>query len=356
MLQSSSKMSRNIEFRPPARQRTRLTDALDRQTPILQLSQNFLSFLSRTFSGTHTLWRHSVAPFGTHTLSSGFSGTHTLSSKTCPWSASPNTTWLCQNLTPAVFVAKALSRISLKRHNGAMQLDLIRNIGKPTELVRFLVTANIVLYITSLFMALGAVNYNLNPMVFLSPGTGVLFKLGASGTLPVFAEDRWWSLITANYLHGSLLHLLFNVSALRTIGNINIEIYAPSRSFLIYFLGGIFSMAVSSLAGIPLTLGASGAICALIGSMSYDEWRASKGNLKKRIVSVGIWVALLVITGLVLPNVNNWAHAAGFVSGFLLGFLLWTETSRNESITFRVVATSCMLLTIGALIYGLLFS
>ncbi len=115
-------------------------------------------------------------------------------------------------------------------------------------------------------------------------------------------------------------------------------------------------MAVSSLAGIPLTLGASGAICALIGSMSYDEWRASKGNLKKRIASVGIWVALIVITGLVLPNVNNWAHAVGFVSGFLLGSLFWSEASQGETRTFRVSATICMLLTIGALIYGLLFS
>ena len=237
-----------------------------------------------------------------------------------------------------------------------MQLPLIRNIWEPKELVRFLVTANIVLYITALFIAPGAVNYDLNPMVFLSPGTGVLFKLGASGTFPVFAEDRWWTLITANYLHGSLLHLLFNVFALRAVGKINIEIYAPSRLFLIYFLGGLFSMAVSSLAGIPLTLGASGAVCALIGSMSYDEWRASKGNLKKRFASVGIWVALIAITGLVFPNVNNWAHAAGFVSGFLLGFLLWKETSPGEIKSLRVAASSCMLLTIGALIYGLLFS
>ena len=237
-----------------------------------------------------------------------------------------------------------------------MQLRLIRDIWAPRELVRFLVTANIVLYITALLIAPGAVNYDLNPMIFLSPNTGVLFKLGASGTLPVFAEDRWWTLITANYLHGSLLHLLFNVSALRAVGKINIEIYASSRLFLIYFLGGLFSMAASSLAGIPLTLGASGAVCALIGSMSYDEWRASKGNLKRRIASVGIWVALIVISGLALPNVNNWAHGVGFVSGFVLGFMLWPQTTQSESTIFRVAATSCMLLTIATLIYGLLFS
>ena len=263
---------------------------------------------------------------------------------------------LCRYLVPAVLVSKALSCIFLKRHNAAMKLRLIGNIWEPTELVRFLVTANIVLYITSLFMAPGQVSFNLNPMAFLSPSIGVLFKLGASGTFPVFAEDRWWTLITANYLHGSLLHLLFNVSALRAVGKINNEIYTPSRLFLIYFLGGLFSMAVSSLAGIPLTLGASGAVCALIGSMSYNEWRASKGNLKMRIASVGIWVALIVITGLVLPNVNNWAHGVGFVSGFVLGALFWTQSTESETKIFPVAAVSCMLLTIGTLIYGLLFS
>ena len=227
---------------------------------------------------------------------------------------------------------------------------------EPAELVRFLITANIVLFITALLLDSQSVNTSLNPMVFMSPGTGVLFKLGASGTFPVFSEDRWWTLITANYLHGSLLHLVFNVSALRSIGKISIAIFAPSRFFLIYFLGGVASMAVSSVAGIPLTLGASGAICALIGSMSYDDWRANKGNLKMRIASVGIWVAFIAAIGLALPNVNNWAHAVGFASGFFLGFCFWPRVTQDEITLFRVAASVCMLTTIGALIYGLLFS
>ena len=237
-----------------------------------------------------------------------------------------------------------------------MSLIRLRNIWEPAELVRFLITANIVLFITALLLDPQSVNTSLNPMVFMSPGTGVLFKLGASGTFPVFSEDRWWTLITANYLHGSLLHLVFNVSALRSIGKISIAIFAPSRFFLIYFLGGAASMAVSSVAGIPLTLGASGAICALIGSMSYDDWRANKGNLKMRIASVGIWVAFIAAIGLALPNVNNWAHAVGFASGFFLGFCFWPRVTQDEITLFRVAASVCMLTTIGALIYGLLFS
>ena len=237
-----------------------------------------------------------------------------------------------------------------------MSLIRIKDIWEPAELVRFLITANIVLFVTALLIAPQSVNTSLNPMAFLSPGTGVLFKLGASGTLPVFSDDRWWTLITANYLHGSLLHLLFNVSALRSVGKITVEIFAPSRFFLIYFLGGIAGMAASSLAGIPLTLGASGAICALIGSMSYDDWRAHKGNLRMRIASVGVWVVFLVAIGLLMPNVNNWAHAVGFGSGFFLGFCFWPRVTQKEKTLFRVAAIVSMLATIGALVYGLLFS
>jgi len=237
-----------------------------------------------------------------------------------------------------------------------MSLAGFRNIFDPKELVPFLITTNIMMFATALMMAPATVNTSLNPMLFLSPDVGVLVKLGASGTLPVFSDDRWWTLITANYLHGGLLHLFFNVFALRSVGNINIDIFGPSRCFLVYFLGGVASMAVSSLAGIPLTLGASGAVCALIGSMSYDDWRANKGNLKMRIASVGIWVLFIVGTGILLPNVNNWAHAVGYASGFLLGFFLWPQVTYQEKTLFRVAATTCMLITIVTLLYGLLLS
>jgi len=237
-----------------------------------------------------------------------------------------------------------------------MPLIRFTNMLEPGELVRFLVTTNIVLFATALLIAPQAVNTSLNPSVFLSPSIAVLVKLGASGTLPVFSDDRWWTLITANYLHGSLLHLVFNVSALYSVGNITIAIYGPSRLFLIYFLGGVAAMAVSSLAGISLTLGASGAICALIGAMSYDDWRANKDNLRNRIASVGVWVVYIAVIGIALPNVNNWAHGIGFASGFFLGFCLWPKTTKQEDPLFRFAAALSMLLTIGTLVYGLLFS
>jgi len=231
-----------------------------------------------------------------------------------------------------------------------------RDLLAPNEIVPFLITTNVVLYATALMIAPQAVNLSLDPMQFLAPATQVLFKLGASGTLPVLSEDRWWTLITANYLHGSLLHLLFNLSALNSIGKIVVDVFGPSRFFLIFTLGGIAAMAISSLAGIQLTLGASGSICALIGAMAYDDWRANKGNLKKRLLSVGVWVVFIGAIGIFLPNVNNWAHATGFAGGFVLGFCFWPRVTGDEDWLFRAAAASSLLITIAALLYGLLFS
>jgi len=237
-----------------------------------------------------------------------------------------------------------------------MNTSRIFQLPEPGELVRFLSTTNIMLFITALFIAPEAINYSLDPSVFLSPATSVLFKLGASGTVPVFADGRWWTLITANYLHGSLLHLIFNVWSLRSIGNLTIPIYGPTRLFLIYFVSGVAAMGASSLAGIPLTIGASGAICALIGAMSYDDWRANKGDLKKRIASVGVWVVFIILIGFTLPNVNNWAHGVGYASGFAMGAFVWPRTTQQDDTLFRFAAGGSMLLTISTLIYGLLFS
>ena len=159
-----------------------------------------------------------------------------------------------------------------------MQRPLFGSLWDPAGLDRFLIQTNVVMFITSLLIMPSGIQFSTNPMGFLAPATAVLVKLGASGTLPVLSEERWWTLITANYLHGSLLHLIFNVAALHSLGRITIAIFAPSRFFLIYFLGGVGSMAVSSFAGIPLTLGACDAICALIGCMAYDDWRLSARN------------------------------------------------------------------------------
>jgi rhomboid protease GluP len=55
-------------------------------------------------------------------------------------------------------------------------------------------------------------------MGFLSPSRTILFLFGASGAGPVFGLGHWWSILSASWLHGNLMHIFFNMYAIRVIG------------------------------------------------------------------------------------------------------------------------------------------
>jgi len=62
--------------------------------------------------------------------------------------------------------------------------------------------------------------------------------LGATGTIPIDALNRWWTLISANYLHGNILHIFFNMFAFKQIAPLVVQEYGVYRMFVLYTLGG----------------------------------------------------------------------------------------------------------------------
>jgi rhomboid protease GluP len=52
---------------------------------------------------------------------------------------------------------------------------------------------------------------------FLSPSCLSVVRFGGAGALPVFYEGRWWTLLSAGWLHGGLLHIAFNVMWIRQL-------------------------------------------------------------------------------------------------------------------------------------------
>ena len=104
---------------------------------------------------------------------------------------------------------------------------------------------------------------------FLSPGQASLMLLGATGTYQIDHFGRFWTVISANYVHGGILNLIFNLMALKQIAPLTSEEYGSARMFSIYTLGGVIGYMVSYMAGVSFTIGASAAVCALIGAMLY---------------------------------------------------------------------------------------
>ena len=219
----------------------------------------------------------------------------------------------------------------------------------PAEIVRPLIIINVVFYLLTLLLAPIQFGNLHNPLNFLSPGNQSLLVVGATGSMPVFHLHRWWTLISASFLHGSLLHLLFNMVALNQLGRITAEIFGLHRFLIIYLISGAIGFYVSTLAGIMFTIGASASICGLIGALLF--YGKSRGGEFGRLViqQVRGWIIGLVFIGLFLPAINNWGHGGGLLGGLVLAALLGYQERRPagriiKQMAFLVVCASLAIL------------
>jgi len=229
--------------------------------------------------------------------------------------------------------------------------------GGQMSLVPIIATTCIALFVLSLLLAPRAILQTGGSFIFglLSPDPYILLQLGMTGAVP-WSIGHWWTLITAIYLHGGLLHILFNVMWIRQLGPTVEELFGISRSFLIFTLSGIFGYFVSNFAGITYTIGASGSIFGLLGALVYYG-RKRGGTFGMSIYKqTGQWALVLFIIGFVMPGgiVNNFAHGGGFVGGYLSASLLGFIEIKKENRTHQLLAFGAIGLTILAFLLAFL--
>jgi rhomboid protease GluP len=230
----------------------------------------------------------------------------------------------------------------------------IKVFGEPDQLLKILIGINIGMFILSLLLSHRSTGMALNPLAFLAPDTRSLLLLGATGTVPISGLHRWWTLISANYLHGSLMHILFNMLALRQLAPLVMREYGTHRMLAIYTLGGVLGYLVSYLAGVRITIGASAAVCSLIGAVLY--YGKSRGGVYGQAIysQVGGWAVGIFIFGFILPGINNWGHGGGMAGGVMLGFLLGYMEKKRETFAHRMLGTVCALVTLLVLCWAIL--
>ena len=124
------------------------------------------------------------------------------------------------------------------------------------------------------------------------------------------------------YLHGGIIHLLFNCMALHSLGTLIEDAFGSRKLFAIYTVTGVAGFAASTyLGGHPLSVGASGAIFGLLGfAFVFGRYRGGSGG---RAVAdhLKTWIVYGAVM-LFIPGIDNWAHAGGFGAGALLGLLV----------------------------------
>ncbi len=201
----------------------------------------------------------------------------------------------------------------------------------PAIVLKAIIYTNIFMFIISLIYSGRNMVFSLNPFYALTPSLDVLNFLGASGTIPIIKFKAWWSLITANWLHGGLLHIVFNMLALKTVAPLVIKEYGIFRMFSIYTLAGISGFLLSYFGNVYITIGASSGLCGLIGASLY--FGKSRGGQWGQLVykQTSGWVVSLVIIGFLMPNINNWGHAGGLIAGIFFGWIMGYNEKRREN-------------------------
>lgn len=139
---------------------------------------------------------------------------------------------------------------------------------------------------------------------------------------PLIQIGQVWRLVTSMFLHAGIVHLFVNMYSLYIIGK-QLESFLGHIKFLLVYLGsGIIGSLLSVVVGTSISVGASGAIFGLLGSLLYFgyHYRLYLGAVLKTQIIPVIFINLLI--GFVVPGINNYAHIGGLIGGYLFTMAL----------------------------------
>jgi rhomboid protease GluP len=235
----------------------------------------------------------------------------------------------------------------------------LRALGQDLGFVPFVIGTCIVLYVFTL-LASGE-NIGMGGLFSLfAPSTPALFLFGASGAIPVFRLERWWTVLSAGWLHGGALHILFNMMWIRQLAPATADLYGPGRMVIIYTVAGVAGFALSSFAGayVPgflflqggrFTVGASAPIFGLLGAIVYYGRRTGSRAVSSQALSYALTLGFF---GFVMPGVDNYAHAGGFAGGYLAGRVL--DPLTPERLDHMVMALVCLAASLLSIVVSVL--
>lgn len=205
---------------------------------------------------------------------------------------------------------KLTEEINQKNQEDAEKAEDIFSKKRPIITYALLIS-NFILFITMILS--GANIFSVKPSVLYEYGGLVNYE-----TMGSMAE--LYRLITSIFIHGGLMHLLFNMYALYIIGP-QVESFFGKTKYLIIYLGsGIIGNLLSMLfqANNVVSIGASGAIFGLLGALVYFgyHYRVYFGNvIKSQIIPL---IMLNIFLGFMLTGINMAAHLGGLLGGFLV--------------------------------------
>lgn len=209
---------------------------------------------------------------------------------------------------------------------------------REAPVTRFLVAVNVILFLLCVAHA-----RSLGAVLKMPPDTMLLF--GANLATLTVGDGRIESLVASCFLHFDLLHIGFNVMALRSVGPFVERSVGPARYFPLFLASGIVGSAASALVGWTtterLSAGASGAICGVIAAAMILGYR-TEGPKGPLTTAMARWLGLIVLLGFV-ARFDNAAHIGGAVAGVALA-ASWRRGYQYSRVGQRLVVGACLAL------------
>jgi membrane associated rhomboid family serine protease len=144
------------------------------------------------------------------------------------------------------------------------------------------------------------------------------------------ADGEWWRLLSPVLVHGSLLHLAFNMYFLYLVGPLVEQLYGSARFLVLYVLTAATASLASYLIGGPgPSVGASGALFGLCGVLLVGRVLhrpVLQGQQRAMMSQIGGLVVINLVLGFGLNafggGIDNAAHLGGLLGGLWLGLLI----------------------------------
>ncbi|KAH9614725.1 hypothetical protein KSS87_012436, partial [Heliosperma pusillum] len=205
-------------------------------------------------------------------------------------------------------------------------------------IVPMIVVANVVLFVITMYVNncpkysfscfpqfLGRFSFQpLKENPLFGPSSATLQKMGALEINMVVHQHQVWRLISSTWLHAGVVHVLANMLSLIFIGLRLEQEFGFVKIGLLYIISGFGASILSALfLQSTISVGASGALFGLLGAMLSElltNWTIY-ANKVAALVTLVLIILINLAVG-ILPHVDNFAHIGGFITGFLLGFVL----------------------------------
>jgi rhomboid protease GluP len=151
------------------------------------------------------------------------------------------------------------------------------------------------------------------------------FEFSGQFSTTFFQAGEYWRLLTANFLHGGVAHLLLNLLGLWVLGELVERPLGTNRTVLVMAASAAGAMGTAAAFGQEGVLGASGIVCGLAGAaltleLLVPERLPAAWRIPRRLFLLAL--ALEALTSALVPIIAGAAHLGGFLGGALVAWLL----------------------------------